>query len=143
MKRVAMYLMVGALGLGAFFGASGVAAAEGKTAASPSHSIQAPETAVRVHHESWAHGIDRSPTGYWWDVHFWLIASDADLKNGAGPVVAGAGCAAALASLGAGIACGVVANYLITHVDPHWGNNHGVWVAVYPFPTPHITGGRW
>jgi hypothetical protein len=122
------------------FGSAGMASSAGTQPNSATRTVQSVASAEST---QWARGIDSNPTGHPWDVHFWIIASDRDLINGPGSIVAGAGCAAAIASLGGAIGCAVIANYLITHLDPHGGNSHGVWVAFYPLPYPHITGGRW
>jgi hypothetical protein len=70
--------------------------------------------------------------------HFWIIASYADIADGA----IWAGVRACQTRLPAWL-CTEAGN-LLTSWASGWGaaNNHGVWAAIYWWP-PHITGGRW
>lgn len=70
--------------------------------------------------------------------HFWIIASYADIADGA----IWAGVRACQAKLPAWL-CTSAGN-LLTSWAAGWGaaNDHGVWAAIYWWP-PRITGGRW
>lgn len=70
--------------------------------------------------------------------HFWIIASYADIVDGAVWVGVQA-CETKLPSW----LCTTAGN-LLTSWASGWGsgNDHGVWAAIYWLP-PHVTGGRW
>jgi len=72
--------------------------------------------------------------------HFWIIASYADVADGA--IWSGVAACAASAPEFAEVC--ETAGDLLSEWASGWGRatNHGVWAAIYWWP-PHVTGGRW
>lgn len=72
--------------------------------------------------------------------HFWIIASYADIADGA--IWSGVAACAAYAPEFAEV-CSTAGELLVEWASG-WGraSNHGVWAAIYWWP-PHVSGGRW